>query len=56
MVRVPDAKSDCYRRGEAEVRILDFKIDYTHLGFASAAAVPLGSEGDPGCTFFTFNT
>ena len=33
-----------------------FKIDYTHLGFASAAAVPLGSEGDPGCIFFTLNT
>jgi len=33
-----------------------FKIEYTHLGFASAAAVPLGSEGDPGCIFFTLNT
>ena len=33
-----------------------FKIEYTHLGFASAAAVPLGSEGEPGCIFFTLNT
>ena len=33
-----------------------FKIEYMHLGFASAAAVPLGSEGDPGCIFFTLNT
>ena len=33
-----------------------FKIDYTHLGFASAAAVPLGSDGDPGCIFFILNT
>ena len=33
-----------------------FKIEYTHLGFASAAAVLLGSEGDPGCIFFTLNT
>ena len=31
-----------------------FKIEYTH--FALAAAVPLGSEGDPGCIFFTLNT
>ena len=27
-----------------------------HLGFASAAVVPLGSEGDPGCIFFTLKT
>ena len=25
-----------------------------HLSFASAAAVPLGSEGDPGCIFLLF--
>jgi len=33
-----------------------FEIDYTHLSFALAAAVPLGSDGDPGCIFFTLNT
>ena len=33
-----------------------FKIEYMYLGFASAAAVPLGSEGDPGCIFFTHDT
>ena len=33
-----------------------FKIDYTHLGFPSAAAIPLGSDGDPGCIFFILNT
>ena len=33
-----------------------FKIEYTHLRFALAAVVPLGSEGDPGCIFFTLNT
>ena len=33
-----------------------FKIEYTHLGFASAAAVLLGSEGYPGCIFYTLNT
>ena len=31
-------------------------IKYMHLGFASEAAVPLGSEGDPGCIFFTYDT
>ena len=33
-----------------------FKIDYTYLGFASAAAVQLGCEGDPKCIFFTLIT
>ena len=33
-----------------------FEIEYTHLGFALAVAVWLGSEGDPKCTFFTHNT
>ena len=33
-----------------------FKIEYTHLGFAPAAAVPLGSEDDPGCIFFMLDT
>ena len=27
-----------------------------YLGFALVAAVPLRSEGDPGCIFFTLNT
>ena len=31
MVRVPDAKSDCSRRGEAEVRILKFKTTWPEL-------------------------
>ena len=31
MVRVPDAKSDCSRRGEAEVRILKFKTTWSEL-------------------------
>ena len=26
------------------------------VALASAAAVPLGSDGDPGCIFFTLNT
>ena len=34
-----------------ELRPFGFKIEYTHLGFALAAAVPLGSEGDPGYIF-----
>ena len=32
------------------------KIEYTHLGFPSGAAGPLGSEDDPGCIIFTLNT
>ena len=31
MVRVPDAKSDCSRRGEAEVRIFKFKTTWSDL-------------------------
>ena len=31
MVRVPDAKSDCSRRGEAEVRILNFKTTWSEF-------------------------
>ena len=27
-----------------------------YLGFALVTAVPLGSEGDQGCIFFTLNT
>ena len=30
-VRVPDAKSDCSRRGEAEVRILSFKTTWSEF-------------------------
>ena len=31
MVRVPDAKSDCSRRGEAEVRVLKFKTTWSEF-------------------------
>ena len=31
MVRVPDAKSDCSHRGEAEVRILNFKTTWSEF-------------------------
>ena len=31
MVRVPDTKSDCSRRGEAEVRILKFKTPWSEF-------------------------
>ena len=31
MVRVPDAKSDCSRRGEAEVRIINFKTTWSEF-------------------------
>ena len=31
MVRVSDAKSDCSRRGEAEVRILNFKTSWSEF-------------------------
>ena len=40
----------------SETLTMWFKIDYTYLGFASAAAVPMGSEGDPECILFTLNT
>ena len=42
--------------GDETLTMWFYKIEYTHLGFALAAAVPLGSEGDPGCIFFTLNT
>ena len=31
MIRVPEAKSDCSRRGEAEVRILNFKTTWSEF-------------------------
>ena len=48
-----------YRRGLTgllELWPCGFKICYTHLGFASAAAFPLGTDGDPGCIFFSLKT
>ena len=38
MVRVPDAKSDCSRQGEAEVRILDFKTTWSEFQRPSQTA------------------
>ena len=35
---------------------VDLKSSKCYLGFASAVAVPLGSEGDPGCLFFPLTT
>ena len=35
MVRLPDAKSDCSRRGEAEVRILNFKTTWSEFQIPS---------------------
>ena len=35
MVRVPDAKSDCSRRGEAEVRIINFKTTWSEFHLPS---------------------
>ena len=35
MVRVSDAKSDCSRRGEAEVRILNFKTTWSEFQIPS---------------------
>ena len=31
MIRAPDAKSDCYRRGKAKVRILNFKTTWSEF-------------------------
>ena len=42
MVRVPDAKSDCSRRGKAEVRILDFKTTWSEFQKASQIATERG--------------
>ena len=38
MVRVPEAKSDCSRQGEAEVRILDFKTTWSNFQMSSQTA------------------
>ena len=38
MVRVPDAESDCSCRGEAEVRILDFKTTWSEFQMLSQTA------------------
>ena len=42
MVRVPDAKSDCSRRGEAEVRILNFKTIWSEFQEPSQSAAKRG--------------
>ena len=42
MVRVPDAKSDCSGRGEAEVRILNFKTTWSEFQKASQTAAERG--------------
>ena len=42
MVRVPDAKSDCSRRGEAEVRILNFKTTWSEFQMTSQTATEQG--------------
>ena len=38
MVRVSEAQSDCCRRGEAEVRILNFKTTWSEIQKASQTA------------------
>ena len=38
MVRVPDTKSDCSCRGEAEVRILNFKTTWSEFQMPSQTA------------------
>ena len=53
MVRVPGAKSDCSRRGEAEVRILDFKTTWSELQMLSQTATP---EAKPRYVILNFKT
>ena len=38
MIRVPDAKSNCSRRGEAKVRILSFKTTWSEFQKPSQTA------------------
>ena len=47
MVRVPDAKSDCFCRGEAEVRILNFKTTWSEFQKASQTATKRGNAELP---------
>ena len=42
MVRVPDAKSDCSCRGEAEVHIINFKTTWSEFQKASPTAAERG--------------
>ena len=42
MVRVTDAKSDCSRRGKAEVRILNLKTTWSEFQKASQTATEQG--------------
>ena len=42
MVRVPEAKSECSRRGEAEVRIFNFKTTWSEFQEASQTATERG--------------
>ena len=48
MVRVPDAKSDCSRRGEAEVRIINFKTTWSEFQLPSQTAP---AEAKPRCVY-----
>ena len=42
MVRVSDAKSDCSRRGEAEVRMLNFKTTWSEFQKSSQTTAMRG--------------
>ena len=42
MVRVSDAESDCSHRGEAKVRILNFKTTWSEFQKASQTATEQG--------------
>ena len=42
MVRVPEAQSDCSCRGEAEVRILNFKTTWSEFQNSSQTATERG--------------
>ena len=48
MVRVPEAKSDCCRRGEAEVHILNFKTTWSEFQMPSQTAP---AEAKPRCVY-----
>ena len=48
MVRVPDAKSDCSCRGEAEVSILNFKTTWSEFQIPSPTA---STEAKPRCLY-----
>ena len=47
-VRVPDAKSDCSCRGEAEVRIINFKTTWSEFQMPSQTAP---AEAKPRCVY-----